>query len=119
MTTAYTGQSGSKGFSGDDKSRTTSQSESNMADIKKDAHSVREDLHQLKEDAGRLTSHAADEIKHGVRQGTQSVSEFAHIATDKVSEYNTAACASIRERPVTSVLMALGVGVILGKLLGR
>jgi ElaB/YqjD/DUF883 family membrane-anchored ribosome-binding protein len=119
MTTAYTGQSGSKGFSGDDKSRTSNQSESSMTDVKKDAHSVREDFSQLKDDAGKLTSHAAEEVRSTVQQGAQRVSDFAHNATDKVSEYNTAACNSIRERPVTSVLMALGVGVILGKLMGR
>jgi ElaB/YqjD/DUF883 family membrane-anchored ribosome-binding protein len=119
MTTAYTGQSGSKGFSSEEKSRTTSQSESSMTDIKKDAQSIREDLHDLKEDAGKLTSHAAEGVKQSVKDGAQSVSDFAHSTTDKVAKYNTAACESIRERPVSSVLIALGVGVVLGKLMGR
>lgn len=103
MTTAYTAQN----KSGMDRDETTRPS---ITEIKKDVGVLKEDLTHLKDDAARITSQAAHEAVEAVRHTAESASQTA-------KRYHSAACDSVRERPITSVALALGVGVILGRLL--
>jgi ElaB/YqjD/DUF883 family membrane-anchored ribosome-binding protein len=103
MTTAYTAQNKST-IDREESGRTS------VTEIKKDVGVLKEDLTHLKDDAARITSQAAHEAVEAVRHTAESASQTA-------KRYHSAACDSVRERPMTSVALALGVGVILGRLL--
>ncbi|MCC5824446.1 MAG: hypothetical protein LAT64_14285 [Phycisphaerales bacterium] len=76
-------------------------SHSAMDDLKRDTAAVREDLSVLKDDAVKATSHAAEH------------------ATSTVKEYHSNVCETIRKNPTTSVLVAAGIGVIVGKIISK
>ena len=77
---------------------------SGMTDVKKDAHAVREDLEVLKEDTAQLAAHATSQAVEAVKVGAKSASEVA------VTE-------QVKARPTASVLLALGAGVMIGRVL--
>lgn len=115
MSTAYSGQSNP--VSENDKRESGSRSA--MGDVKKDAAAIRDDLTVLKDDAMKMGTDAAASAREALRHGRDSVSGVSHSATDSVKEYYKTACTTVRERPLTSIAITLGVGVVIGRLLGR
>ena len=74
-------------------------------------------------DTGRSSTH---EIKHdlkkdvaAVRHGKESATDMARSAREGVREYHESMCDSIKKNPTTAVLLAVGLGVIAGRLLPR
>jgi ElaB/YqjD/DUF883 family membrane-anchored ribosome-binding protein len=78
-----------------------------MTEVKRDAADVRESLTRVKDDALKAGSHLAEEAKH-----------YVHAAGDSMHKYQETMNDKIRENPTTSVLVALGVGVVIGRILG-
>lgn len=88
-------------------------------DLKKDMAAVRDDLAHLKDDAIRAASHTKEQAVDAVRQGTESATEMARSAAECCKEYHQNMCESVKKNPTTAVLLAVGIGVIAGRLLPR
>jgi len=90
-----------------------------LTEVKKDAAAVKKDLTALKTDAVRVASEATSEAIDAVRCGAESAGEMAKSVGDRAQKAHTAMREHVVARPTTSILIALGVGVIAGKLLAR
>lgn len=88
-----------------------------ISEMKRDAHAVKEDLEVLKEDTAQLASHATSHAIDAVKCGAQSATEFANSSSEKLKEYHIAVNKQVRARPTASVLLALGAGVMIGRVL--
>ena len=89
-----------------------------VADIKKDAQNIKDDLDVLKQDATQLGAHATQHTIDAAKAGVESASEFAKGACNTAKNYQDNMNKQIRAHPTTSVLLALGAGVMLGRVLG-
>jgi ElaB/YqjD/DUF883 family membrane-anchored ribosome-binding protein len=85
--------------------------------VRDDVHAIRDDLSVLKSDATR----AARDLAHA---GADMARERAGAALDQAKrlgdQFTTSyekACDFVKERPVTSILIAVGVGAIAARLL--
>lgn len=90
-----------------------------MEDLKKDTAAVREDLSHLKRDAVRATSHATEHAMEAVSSGAESAREMYESAGKTCKQYHESMCDTVRKNPTASVLVAVGVGVLAGKLLSK
>lgn len=88
-----------------------------------DVETLQNDLKTLKADfaklAGLLGEQAQSSIQDTAQQAKASVQDAAQQAKDKASESAEELQEQIRDNPFASVMIALGVGFILGKLLDR
>ncbi len=89
---------------------------------------VKEDLNRLKDDAYEAASATAQvakqTAKRGVetakdyaKQGVETAEDYAKQANDYAMDAYSSACDYVRERPATSILIALGAGAILSRIL--
>jgi len=89
---------------------------------------VKEDLHRLKDDAIDAASATAQAAKQTARKGVDTATEYARKGVDTATEYaqqaNDYAMDSyecvvdfVRERPATAILIAMGVGAVVSRLL--
>lgn len=115
MSTAYSGQANPVS----DSDKRDSGSRSAMSEVKKDAAAIRDDLGVLKEDAMKMTTDAAAGAKEALRHGRDSISDVTTSAGDSAKQYYKTTCDTVRERPLTSLALAIGAGVLVGRLLGR
>ena len=118
MSSMHTSQSKSTPGMSDSDSRSSSTHEIKH-DLKKDVAAVRDDLSHLKDDAVRAASHTKEQAADALRHGKESVTEMAHSATESCKHYHASMCDSVKKNPTTAVLLAVGVGVIAGRLLHR
>ncbi len=88
-----------------------------ISEVKQDAKIVKEDLDTLKKDAATLTSHATEQAIEAVKVGAKSAGEVACTTGQKMKETHSAVCDQVRARPTASVLLALGAGVMIGRVL--
>jgi ElaB/YqjD/DUF883 family membrane-anchored ribosome-binding protein len=89
-----------------------------VADLKRDAQDIKDDLDVLKDDAVKLGTHATQHTIEAAKSGVQSSTEFAKGACDTVKSYQDGMNKQIRSHPTTSVLIALGAGMLVGRVLG-
>lgn len=88
-----------------------------ITEVKQDAKNVKEDLDALKKDTAMLTSHATEQAVEAVKAGAKSAGEVASTTGQKMKQTHTAVCDQVRARPTASVLIALGAGVMIGRVL--
>ncbi len=85
--------------------------------MKKDARNIKDDLHVLKEDTAQLGSHAASHAIDAAKSGVQGATDVAGDAYDSMKSYQDRMNKQIRAHPTTSILLALGAGVVIGRVL--
>jgi len=89
---------------------------------------VKEDLNRLKDDAIETASATAQAAKHTARKGVEQARDYAKQGVDTAGDYAQqandyamdaydGACEFVRERPATAMLIALGVGAVLSRML--
>lgn len=87
--------------------------------MSQETEALKKDMEQLRRDLGSL----ADAVKRSSQQKVQAGAEQARARIDGActqAELQTEQLGShIKQRPFTSVLTAFGVGILLGKLIGR
>lgn len=88
-----------------------------LSEVKKDAQTVKEDLEVLKEDAAQLTSNATAQAIEAVKVGAKSAGEVASSTGQRMKQTHSAVCDQVRARPTASILVALGAGVMIGRVL--
>lgn len=100
----------------EDKSPTSAMREG-FSEVKRDAGAVREDLSVLREDATELGAHAVKHAADAVKSGAQTATDMAKSASGSVKKYHESMCTHVKQNPTAAVLLALGVGVVAGKIL--
>ena len=90
-----------------------------MQDIRKDAATVKDDLGTLKSDATQMAAHTTQEAIEAVRQGAQSASEMARSVSESAKDLHGSFCDKVSQRPTASILLAVGAGVVVGRILAR
>ena len=93
--------------------------DSDMARLKEELAKLGEDFRDLFEAAVDLGKHRAGTAKEKVQAGVIELKRAALQAKARGGEALEATQEKIKERPLTSVLIAFGVGLLLGKLLDR
>lgn len=80
---------------------------------------VQEDLRIVTRDIAQLKTDAAGAAITGVRHGAESALESVKDATDKAKQAHAQAAEWVSEHPTTSLLLALGAGAIVARLMTR
>ncbi len=82
------------------------------SDLRSDLDELRKDLQALREDLGSATSSVYQAGRESLNAAGQQARQSADMASQYVRD-------SVSERPVTSLLVAAGVGVLVGILFRR
>ena len=84
---------------------------------------VKGDLSRLRNDIAALTEGfhgvATDRVRENINEAREKLSRWKQDATSQSRETLEDIAEEIEDRPLTSVLVAFGVGIILGRLLDR
>lgn len=83
------------------------------------ADTVRDDLNTLREDVGKLAATLKELAADRKEEAYQTVRNGAKAAGKKVHETSEAASKVVVKRPLTSILVAFGVGMLLGNVVSR
>ena len=88
-----------------------------LKDVKTDAINVKKDLGALASDAGDAARGVAEQGMDAARHGAERVMHRASDIADRTRGVHSQACDYVRRNPTTSVLIAIGAGAIIGRLL--
>lgn len=88
-----------------------------ISEVKRDVHAIKDDLRQLKEDATQLSTHATDRAMEAVKSTAESAEDIAKNAAKSAKRYHEAMCEQVSAHPTTAILLAIGAGVIAGRIL--
>ncbi len=84
----------------------------NSSDLSGDLENLKADLSKVKEDLSTIANHLVATGKESARELKQNVESNVRSGVDSLQS-------QIEAKPVTSALVAMGVGFILGCLLSR
>lgn len=92
--------------------------------IDKSRSALREDVNALRDDLGVLKTDAARTVSDLASAGRGLAKEGVHMATDmakrggaQAENLHKAMCDFVAERPTTAILIAVGVGALLARML--
>jgi len=80
---------------------------------------LKDDFGRVKSDVSDLAGSAADAAKQGARDAVDSVKEKVGDAQKYAEQQIESLVKCIKDRPVTSALVGIGVGFLIAKLLSR
>lgn len=80
---------------------------------------VQEDLRVVTRDIAQLKADAAGAAMHGVQQGAETALESVRTAGLKAKEVHEQAAEWVSEHPTASVLVAIGAGALVARMLTR
>jgi ElaB/YqjD/DUF883 family membrane-anchored ribosome-binding protein len=80
---------------------------------------VKDDVSQLKQDVTKCAADAAHTGMEAVRSGAAHAAEAGRKIADTTRSSYQKACAHVEAHPMSSVLIAAGVGAIVARLLPR
>jgi ElaB/YqjD/DUF883 family membrane-anchored ribosome-binding protein len=94
-----------------------------LSSVKSNTQNVANDAKTAARTIGREVEDAADDVGHTVRdvahRAGQEARRVYQTAKDEFGHATDAVADQIRERPVQSTLLALGVGMLVGAFLSR
>ena len=90
-----------------------------LRDLKNDAAAVKQDLTTLASDAGDCAAGLAASGAQAAKHGAESVMSTASDIAERTKGAHSQACDYVRRNPTTAVLLAVGVGAVLGRVLAR
>jgi len=90
----------------------TTRTNGETGDIRDDLDQLRADIASLAQDLRGLASRAGDEVVDGAKSAARQAREKIEEVGDKMSD-------TIGARPLTSLVVAFFVGILLGKLFQR
>ena len=85
--------------------------------LSKSAEDLRADLEQLRDDMGAMMKTVTRMATNGQRESAQRLKEVGGVAADQARQSMEVAEQSIVKNPFTSVLVAFGAGLLIGKLI--
>lgn len=75
---------------------------------------LKSDVAAVKEDVGAIARHAGGAMK----EQAERVADVADSGREKANELHESLCRTVSKNPTASVAAAVGVGLVLGRLLG-
>ena len=87
--------------------------------LSKSADDLRADLEQLRDDMGAMMKTVTKLANNGQREGIERLKQASTAATQQARQSVEVAEQSIAQHPFTSVLIAFGAGLAIGKLINR
>ena len=94
--------------------------------LQADLAALREELGKIRTDFGGVIAAMSDASKSGAGEarekvdlGVEKLREGLDAAKDRGAQVLESATKKIQERPLTAILVALGVGLVIGKMLDR
>ena len=87
--------------------------------LSKSADDLRADLEQLRDDMGAMMKTVTKLANNGQRESLERLKQAGTVATEQARQSVEVAEQSIVQHPFTSVLIAFGVGLAIGKLVNR
>jgi len=108
----------------------TSRTPRSESDLARDAEALQDQIEALKKDIATISATLADLVKSGLREGRDTVrekadryrrqgQEQAEAAIEEARAYGEALEARISRNPFSAVLVALGLGFLIGLLSRR
>ncbi len=92
-------------------------------DLKQTAQQVKdavvEKVGEVRDRASHALEAGRDKAQAYYEQGKDAASDYMHQGVDKAKQFEHSVEQYIREKPIQSVLIAAGIGVVLGALLKR
>ena len=85
------------------------------SDLREQVSAIRSDMQALKAD----TAAAASAVGHKLHDEATHAMEIAKVGGEKAQEFHTAFRDTVKKHPTTAVLVTLGVGAMVGRLLAR
>jgi ElaB/YqjD/DUF883 family membrane-anchored ribosome-binding protein len=83
------------------------------------SNSLGEKSERLKEQVGQSATLAKDIACDGLKTVQQKAADLYHAGSDKAVALKDGTLAFVRENPVKTVLLAVGIGAVAGLLLAR
>ena len=90
-----------------------------MEDVKSDAAAVRKDLAALKNDVVDVGSQAAQHASERIKHGTETASDAVKSAGEQIQSAHTSVCKKVSAHPTAAILVSLGLGAVLGRMMWR
>lgn len=90
-----------------------------LSELKEDLGAVQRDLAKLKNDAVSYASTAASSVTEQMKHGSETAMDAAKKFSGQARNYHGEMCNFVKARPTASVLIALGVGAVVARLLAR
>lgn len=87
--------------------------------LSKSAEDVRADLEQLRDDMAAMMKTVSRMANNSQREGLERIKHAGTIAADQARQSVDVAEQNIVQHPFTSVLIAFGAGLAIGKLINR
>lgn len=85
--------------------------------LSKSAEDLRTDLEQLRDDMSAMMKTVSRMANNGQREGVDKLKQASAVAADQARQGVEVAEQSIAQNPFTSVLVAFGAGLLIGKLI--
>lgn len=85
--------------------------------LSKSAEDLRADLEQLRDDMAAMMKTVTRMASDGQRESVQRLKEASEVVSDQARQSMEVAEQSIVKNPFTSVLVAFGAGLLIGKLI--
>ncbi len=96
-------------------SMNTESKQSPRADLSEATSHIREDLNSLRDDAQEAIGAATTCAKSGI----DSAVEIAKVSGSKAKDVHSSLEDQVKKHPTSAVLITLGAGVLLGRLIAR
>jgi ElaB/YqjD/DUF883 family membrane-anchored ribosome-binding protein len=94
-----------------------------LEDVRRDMAALKRDLAALREDSGKYMSGAVQNRARSARRQAESMldstRDVAEDVADRAATGYDVACDYVRQNPMAAVLVAMGVGAVVGKLFSR
>ena len=87
--------------------------------IRNDIDQVRDDVKQVKDDVGQCATDIAHAGAEAVQHGADATLEAGRKAAENAGEVHKALCRHVAEHPTSSILIAMGVGALLARVVPR
>lgn len=85
--------------------------------LREDVAALRDDLGVLKTDAVRTASDLASAGRGLAKEGVNMATDMARKGGAQAENLHKAVCDFVQERPTTSILIAVGVGAVLARVM--
>ena len=85
----------------------------------KTADDLKADFDQLRDDMSALMKTVSRLADNGQRESVAKIKQAGHLATDRARQGVELAENTVVQNPLTSVLVAFGSGLLIGKLIKR
>jgi ElaB/YqjD/DUF883 family membrane-anchored ribosome-binding protein len=85
--------------------------------LSKSTEDLRADLEQLRDDMAAMMKTVSRMANNGQREGLERIKQATTVAADQARQSMEVAEQGIVKNPFTSVLVAFGAGLVIGKLI--